>query len=182
MKKIILLFCTLFLNVSNGAYFSSEVSVFENEFTPEIFNQEISKYNDSKSKLKQIESIKIGGTNNHNRDLILSELQSLERKANSPLVSALILNRYIALINMNNDTEIKKFIIPIADKLYSNNMCDGYIFKGDYTYRINGDINRAIEIYKEGVKNCKIEWKNFEIIGRLNKYSYIQERGSLNEK
>ena len=86
-------------------------------------------------------------------------------------------------VSLKNSDLVKQYIAPIADKLYRNKLCDGYIFKGEYEYSVNKNIQKSIEIYKEGIRSCKIEWKNFELLSRLNKYSYILERGkSIDDK
>lgn len=140
------------------------------------------KFNIYKSKIQALDSIKID-TQSKDHSYYLNKLRKLEKEANSLLVSSIVLNRYIMFVSLKNSDLVKQYIAPIADKLYRNKLCDGYIFKGEYEYSVNKNIQKSIEIYKEGIRSCKIKWKNFELLSRLNKYSYILERGkSIDDK
>ena len=154
----------------------NEILLYAKEFTINEYKKEQKKFNIYKSKFQALDSIKID-SQSKDHSYYLNELRKLEKEANSLLVSSIVLNRYIMFISLKNYDLVKQYIVPVADKLYENKLCDGYIFTGEYEFSINKNLKKSLEVYKEGIKNCKIEWKRFELLGRLNKYSYLREKG-----
>lgn len=177
--KLFIIFIILIVDISaNGLIpFTNGVNIIKNELTKESFKYDYYKYSKNlkilfslEKQLKQVNQTKL------EKYKTLNKFMKLNNRVNSNILTSVLLNQTLKIINLKNLSDVRKYIKPLADTLYKNKICDGYLFKGEYEYSLNNKLEKAISIYKDGIKNCNLEWKKFELQGRLNKYTYFQDK------
>jgi len=178
MKIILILSISIFkIFASNMMPFKIDVNIIKNELSNAKFKKEYIKYTKNIQLLSILEKqLNKSSKSKKEKYKILDKFISLENRSNSIILTSILLNQSLKIVSLKNLIDVRKYIKPLANKLYEHQICDGYIFKGEYEYSLNNDLEKSLSIYKEGVKNCNLEWKRFEIQSRLNKYTYIYEQ------
>jgi len=170
MKKILYTLPILSsLMFANTEYLLKEIQLYKPEISEKEYIKELQnvlKYKDTLYDIDRMSIVK------NFKEEKLGLLQELEIKSKSSILDSLILTRYILSIDLKKPTEVKKYIVDIADKLYNKGFCDGFIFKGEYENTLNNKPEKALMIYQEGLNKCKVDWKRFEILGRFNQLDY----------
>jgi hypothetical protein len=157
--------------------FANDVRIIKSELKKEIFKYDYYKYFNNNKKLFSLErQLKQVPQSKAEIYIILNKFMKLNNRVNSNILTYVLLKQILKTINLKNLSDVHKYIKPLANSLYKNKICDGYLFKGEYEYSLNNNLDKAISIYKEGLVHCSLEWKRFELQSRLNKYSYIQDK------
>lgn len=174
MKKTILILASTF-SLYAGSLDKAYNDV-QAELTPQEYKSELSLFQLYKKQIFAIEELEKNAYQKGSkaRFTYLDELLDIQKTSRSIIVSQLLLDKSLQYINLKNIKYFNKYVAPASSILYKNEMCDGYLFEGIKEESINGNIQRAMEIYTKGLKNCSVEWKRFQIIGRINKIKYNQ--------
>lgn len=106
------------------------------------------------------------------RFIMMDNLSLLQRQTNSIFVAAIIVDQYLKYMNIADETLFSKYMKRPATLLYQKKMCDGYIFIGEYNERYEHDKEKAMSVYAQGQKECKVPWKNFSLLSRYRKIKY----------
>jgi len=78
----------------------------------------------------------------------------------------------LQLVNLKDSKSVDTYILPYAKKLMEYKMCDGYLFSGVYEENSVGNKKNALRLYQEGSTSCKVYWKKFELLSRMNRMKY----------
>ncbi len=177
--KLFIIFIILILDILANELipFSNDVKIVKSELKKESFKYDYYKYFTNRKVLFSLENqLKKRYQTKLEIYKILDKFMKLNNRVNSNILTSVLLNQILKTINLKNLSDVRKYIKPLANSLYKNKICDGYLFKGEYEYSLNSNLEKAISIYKEGVEHCSLEWKRFELQGRLNKYTYLQDK------
>lgn len=168
-KTILITLLSSLLFAENNEQLLQEIKTFKPEYDEKSYIKELEKTLIHKKNLIEIDNIPMLIEKKEEK---LKKLKSLEKASKSSLLDSLILNRYIHIIDLKKPKEVEKYLVNISDKLYKNSLCDGYLFKGEYEVSLNNNLEKALNIYNEGLLKCKVDWKRFLILGRFNQLDY----------
>ena len=114
-------------------------------------------------------------------DKVIEELYQARKSSGSVLASyiALEIGQHIWL--MRNGELNDKYLKELTNDLYKHRYCRGYLQQGIFLW---GSENRekAIEVMKEGVKNCKDPYLNSQLKLKSGKYQYLIKKSTGKEK
>ena len=103
---------------------------------------------------------------------MLDRLALLQKQTNSAILASIVIKESLWNINITDETLFTKYMKTSVELLYHKKMCDGYIFMGEYLDRFKHDKKEAMKIYSQGMKECKIPWKNTALLSRYRKVKY----------
>lgn len=110
-----------------------------------------------------------------NKTAYFEELINLHNKNQSIFFAQLLADESMRFFNINKIENFNKYISPVMPILERHNMCDAYLFRGILN-EINGDFKNAMNEYKIGTENCKVTYKNFSMLSRFNKLSFLLKK------
>jgi hypothetical protein len=158
------------------------VALIKLELSEKKFTVEYSRFLKFKRSLDSLEEIqkKLKTRSAKGEQDYLDSLLRIQKKSNSLIVSQLMLNQTLKLVNIKDSVTFNKYSKSSVDLLYSHKICDGFLFMGDFIERSEGNKPRAFRVYENGVAECLVKWKRFELVSRLR--SVKQKLGKYNKE
>lgn len=115
-----------------------------------------------------------------NRDIYFLNLLDLHNTAKEIVFAQIMVDEFLRFADFKNANMLQRYIVPIVPTLTSNNVCDGFLVKGQIE-EMNSQKKDALETYSKGMGSCKIMYKWESLRGRYNELFY-KMYGKIDEK
>ncbi|MDD3834745.1 MAG: hypothetical protein PHS42_04645 [Sulfurimonas sp.] len=176
MKKLLLLLAPLLL--FGDAELERAVDEIKAEISQKDFAKDLKKFEKGLKQAQKLEKYETDAyhKNNSTRFLILDGLKEVQNETQSLIASQYLINKTLNYVNIKDPVKLFSYIKDATELLYTNGLCDGYLFKGIYMEDVIHDKRAALNLYENGVKSCKIKWKKDGLISRKAKLNYYLKR------
>lgn len=168
------------ITIASEYPFQKSVLSIQKQLPVEKAKIETKIYMSNVGKLKTIESTLSNiYQDRKNAKKLMFDLTELRKRTQSLYVAAIIIDEFPKYFPLSNLEMVNEYLAPVAEILYINKICKGYIYKGEIEKSINKNLAKEIEVYKEGLTVCSKEiapWEHFAILSRLNSATYNKMR------
>jgi len=107
---------------------------------------------------------------------ILDILLEVQKMSSSYVISQYIIDKTFMYVDMKDFKTFYKYTDTSYKLLYSRKLCSGYLLKANKIEYVQGDRIKALFLYKNGYKSCKIEHKSLALRSRYNILKYKMRR------
>lgn len=112
---------------------------------------------------------------------VIEELFQARKSSGSVLASYIALEIGQHIWMMGNDELNEKYLKELAADLYAHRYCRGYLQHGVFLWDSEKK-EKAIEVMKEGIKNCRDPYLNNQLKLRSGKYQYLLKKNAGKDK
>ncbi|WP_294961524.1 hypothetical protein [Sulfurimonas sp.] len=162
--------------LSQGSELEQEnaIRLIKIELSEVAFEKEYKKFLKYKRQIDELNkySVNAYSKNKSTRFKILDGLSKIQKDSKSIIISQYQLNQTLKYVSIKDSVKFTKYAKPSIDYLRINYLCDGFLFSGDYEEKVEGNKVKALKTYEQGLRVCKVKWKQFELKGRIGQVKY----------